>query len=164
MGFGLIGGVGTMRIPFVSLLLQGIPELTAVVILAFAIARIPLKWNRALLIGTILAFCAYVVRLLPFPFASHSILLLFLLFIVLTRSSKGDVSLSFLASLSSLFALVICEFSCMSLVMYIFGFTPQTLFKNLVIRIAVGEPQVILLLVSSFLLNKFYIKSDCLDF
>lgn len=144
-----------MNIPFISLLLQGIPELTAVVLLSFVIAGIPLKWKRALLIGTILGLCGYVVRQLPIPFGSHTILLLFLLFMVLTKLSKGNVGLSFIASVLSLLTLTIYEFISFSLFMQIFGFTPETLFKNLVIRIVVGEPQVVLLLVSAFLFNRF---------
>lgn len=144
-----------MKISFVSLLFQGIPEITAIVILAFVIAEIPLKWYKAFLIGTILAFCMYVVRLLPIPFGFHSILLLFLLFIVLTKSSEGDVGLSFIASSLSSLTLAIYEFGCISLIMYIFEFTPETLFKNPVMIIVVGEPQVILLLVTACLVNKF---------
>lgn len=145
-----------MRIPLLALLLQGIPEQTAVITLAFVIAGIPLKWNRILLIGIFLAFCAYLVRLFPIPFGIHSILLLYVLFIILTWITKGDVGLSFIASSSSFLVLVIFEFSCMSLFMFIFGFTPETLFNDLVIRIVVGEPHVLLLFISAFLLNKLY--------
>jgi hypothetical protein len=154
-----------MNIPFVSLLFQGIPEITAVVILAFVIARVPLKWNKALLLGTILAFCVYVVRLLPIPFGSHTILLLFLLFIVLTRSAKGDAGLSFIACLVSLLALAIYEFTCFSLFMQITGFKSEAIFKeDLLLRILVGELQVLLLLFSAFLLNKFLHKRDFANF
>lgn len=146
-----------IKIPLIALLLQGIPEETAVITLAFVIAGIPLKWNRVLLTGIVLAFCAYVVRLFSIPFGIHTILLLFTLFIILTRLSKGDVGLSFIASSLSFLALGILEFSCMSLFMLVFGFTPETLFNNLVIRIVVGEPQVLLLFISAFLLNKLYI-------
>ena len=149
--------VRSIRIPLIALLLQGIPEQTAVITLAFVIARIPLKWNKILLIGIVLAFCAYVVRLFPIPFGLHTILLLFVLLIILTYITKGDVGLSFIASSSSFLALVIFEFSCMSLFMLIFGFTPETLFNDLIIRIAVGEPHVFLLFISAFLINKLYI-------
>lgn len=57
-----------MNIPLIALFLQGIPETVALVTLAFVIARIPLKWNKALLFGTVLALCAYVVRLFFHPF------------------------------------------------------------------------------------------------
>ena len=146
-----------IKIPLIALLLQGIPEQTAVITLAFVIAGIPLKWNKVLLTGIVLAFCAYVVRLFPIPFGIHTILLLFVLFIILTFITKGDVGLSFIGSSSSILALGIFEYSCMSMFMLIFGFTPETLFNDLNIRILVGEPQVLLLFISAFLINKLYI-------
>ena len=148
-----------IKIPLIALLLQGIPEQTAVITLAFVIAGIPLKWNRVLLIGIVLALCAYVVRQFSIPFGIHTILLLGILFVILTRLSKGDVGLSFIASSSSFLVLVIFEFSCMTLFMHIFGFTPETLFNDVTLRIVVGEPQVLLLFISAFLLNKLYLTT-----
>lgn len=149
--------VRSIRIPLIALLFQGIPEETALVTLAFVIAEIPLKWNRILFIGIFLAFCAYVVRLLPIPFGIHTVSILFILCIIVIWLNKGDVALSFIASSSSMLALVIFEFSCMSLFMLIFGFTPEALLDDLVIRIVVGEPHVLLLFISAFLINKLYI-------
>jgi hypothetical protein len=148
----------------IALLLQGIPEQIAVVTLAFVIARISLKWNKVLLIGIVLAFCAYVIRLFPIPFGIHTILLIFLLFIFLTRLGKKDVSLSFFASLVAILVLGIFEYSCISLFMLVFGFTPETLFNDLVIRIVLGELHVLLLFISAFLLNKVYLKRGCWKF
>ncbi|MDR3601104.1 MAG: hypothetical protein P4L49_11590 [Desulfosporosinus sp.] len=149
--------VRSMRIPLLALLLQGIPEQTAVVTLAFVIAGIPLKRNKILLLGICLAFCAYVVRLLPIPFGIHTILLLLILFVYLSRISKGDVGLAFIASSASMLVLVIFEFSFLSLFMFVFRFTIETLCNDLFLRIVVGEPQVLLLFSLAFLLNKRYI-------
>jgi len=150
--------VGSIKIPWIALLFQGVPELTAVVTLAFVIARIPLKWNKILLIGIVLAFISYVVRLLPILFGIHLFLLIILLFIALTWLGKSDIGLSLIASLLSFLALVIFEFVCLSLLMPVFGVTPETLFSNLVIRISIGEPQVLLLFIAAFSLNKFTLK------
>ena len=147
-----------INIPLIAFLLQGIPELIAEVTLAFVIARIPLKWNKILLIGIVLATISYVVRLFPIPFGVHLFLLIILLFIALTWQGKGDLSLSLLASLFSILTLVIFEFVCLSLLMPVFGVTPETIFTNLVIRIVITEPQVILMFISAFLLNKFIPK------
>lgn len=105
-----------------------------------------------------LAVCAYVVRLFPIAFGFHTILLLLILFVILTRLTKGDVGLSFIASSASFLFLGIIEFCCMSLFMLISGFTPETLFRNISIWILVGEPQVFLLFISAFLLNKIVKK------
>ncbi|MHB8126857.1 MAG: hypothetical protein ACYDEJ_14725 [Desulfitobacteriaceae bacterium] len=152
-----------INIPLIVLLLQGIPETVAVVTLAFVIARIPLKWNKILLIGSILAFCAYIVRLFPIPFGIHTILQIILLFIALTWLGKGDFSLSLVATLLSFLALVIFELGCISLLMPIFGVTPNTLSTNTKIMIIIAEPQVFLLFISAFLLKKFYLKRGYLN-
>lgn len=151
-------GVGFIHISLISLLLQGIPENTALVTLAFVIARIPLKWNKALLIGTVLAICAYVVRLFHLPFGVHTIVLIILLFIFLTWFGKGDYSLYLLASLLSSLALVILETCFLSLIMLVFGATPEILYTDDVIRIVITEPQVLLLFTFAFLLNKLYLR------
>ena len=148
----------SINIPWIALLLQGIPELTGVVTLAFVIAKIPLKWNKILLIGIVLAFISYVVRLFPIPFGMHLFLLIILLFIALIWLGKGDFSLSLVASLLSVLTLVIFEFVCLSLLMPVFGVTPETLFTNLVVRIAIGEPQVVLTFIFAFLLSKLIQK------
>jgi hypothetical protein len=140
------------------MLFQGIPEQIAVATLAFVIAKIPFKWNKVILIGIILAFCAYVVRLLPIPFGIHLILLIVVLFIALLWLGKGDFSLSLIASLLSFLALVIFEYVCLSLLMPVFGLTQESLSTDLVKRIIIGELQVILLFITAFLLNKFYKK------
>ncbi len=147
--------MGSINVPWIALLLQGIPEGIAVVTLAFVIAKIPLKWNRILLIGIVLAVISYVVRLFPIPFGVNIFLQIILLFLALTWLGKGDFSLSLIASLVSFLALAICEFACLALLMPVFGVTPETLFTNLVIRIEIGEPQVVLIFIAAFLLNKF---------
>jgi len=153
-------GCVTINIPWIALLLQGIPELTAEVTLAFVIARIPLKWNKILLIGIALALISFFVRQSSIPFGVHLFLLIILLFIALIWLGKGDFSLSLMASLLSVLALVIFEFVCLSLLMPVFGVTPETLFSNLVIRIVITEPQVILIFISAFLLKKFLQKKE----
>lgn len=140
------------------MLLQGIPEQIAVVTLAFVIAKIPLKWNKVILIGIILAFSAYIVRLLPIPFGIHLILLIVLLFIALLWLGEGDFSLSLIACLLSFLALAIFEYVCLSLLMPVFGLTLESLSTELVKRIVIGEFHVLLLFITAFLLNKFYKK------
>ncbi|WP_461388101.1 hypothetical protein [Desulfosporosinus fructosivorans] len=144
----------------IVLLLQGIPEQIAVVTLAFIIAKIPWKWSKVLLIGGVLAFFAYGIRLLPIPFGIHTILLLLILSICLARLGKIDIGLSFFASLVTFLVLAIFEYCCMSLYMLFFGFTPETLFNDPVIRIVVGAPHVLLLFILAFLVKSYFKKEN----
>lgn len=110
------------------------------------------------MIGIVLAFISYVVRLFPIPFGIHTILLIILLCIALIWLGKGDFSLALLASLLSFLALTIFEFVCLSLLMPVFGLTPETLSTDPVIWSVIAEPQVLLLFLSAFLLNKLQKK------
>lgn len=142
----------------IALLLQGIPEQTAVVTLAFVIARITIMWNKILKIGILLALLSYVLRLSSVPFGVHTILLIIILLIALTWLGKGDLSLSLIACLLSFLALAIFEFVCLTVLMWMLGVTTEILFSNLVMRIVVTEPQVILLFIAAFILNKLMKK------
>lgn len=149
-----------VNIPLIALLLQGIPEQTAVVTLAFVIARIPLRWKIIFPIGIGLSTCAYLLRLLPITFGIHTILLIILLFIALTRQSNADFSQSLIASLLSFLVLIIFEFISISSLMFVLGITPETIFSDTVLRILSGEPQVLLTFVMAFLLNKIFINKE----
>lgn len=147
-----------MKIPVLVLLFQGIPENIALVTLAFVIAEISIKWHRIILIGTVLAVCAYILRQLPIPFGIHMIVNLILLFIFLIRQGQGDLSLSLISTISSYLALIILETVCFSLLMPVFGVTPKTLSSNLSIWILIGETHVLVLFGLAFLFNKLYRK------
>ena len=122
------------------------------------IAKIPLDWRKIILIGTVLAFGAYILRLFPIAFGLHTILQIVLLVIVLTLLGKAELSLSLIASLLSFLTLAIFEFICLSLLMPVFNVTPETLFADPIKRIVLGEPNVLLLFISAFLLNKYVHK------
>lgn len=128
--------------------------------LAFVIVRIPLRWKIIFPIGIGLATCAYLLRLLPIPFGTHTILLIILLFIALTRQSNADFSQSLIASLLSFLVLIIFEFISISSLLFVLGITPETLFSDTVMRILLGEPHVLLIFVMAFLLNKIFINKE----
>ena len=111
-----------------------------------------------MILGIALAFISYVMRLFTIPFGLHTILQIILLFIALTWLGKEDFSLSLVASLLSVLVLGIIEFVCLSLLMPVFGVTPETLFADPIKRIIIGEPIVLLLFISAFLLNKLLQK------
>ncbi|WP_425804965.1 hypothetical protein ACHOLT_00515 [Desulfitobacterium sp. Sab5] len=144
-----------MNIPILALLLQGIPELIAVVTLSFVIARIPLNWKQIVEFALILAFFSYLIRLTPLPFGLHIILLIILLSSMLIKISNGNLSLSLIACIVSYMTLGILELASLSLLMPVFHLTTTEIYTNEWIRILVGEPHVILLFIFAFLLNRF---------
>ncbi|MDD4346541.1 MAG: hypothetical protein PHZ11_06585 [Desulfitobacteriaceae bacterium] len=150
----------SINIPLISLLVQGIPEQIAVVTLAFVIARIPMEVKKIVPFGIILAVTAFVVRSFAIPFGIHTTVLIILLFIALIWVSKGNISLSIIATLLSFLALAVCEFICMSLLMSAFKVTPEILSTNLLVRFIITEPQVLLLFTLAFVLNKIFSKKE----
>lgn len=140
--------------PFITFLLYGIPEQSAVTALAFAIANVPLKWSRIVSIGTILALCAYVVRLLSIPFGTHTVLLIFILFMFLTKFVKGDLSKALIASLMSFLTLIIFEMATYLLLRPIFGVSTEALLTNPTVKILIASPQVMFLFMLAFIIHK----------
>lgn len=145
--------VDLINIPFIALLLQGIPEQIAVVTLASVIARIPLNWKKMIPMGIFLALLVYIARLLPAPFGLHTLILIIVLFGYLLYHNR-DLSLSLIASLVSFFALTIFEVSFLSVFMRCFHITKETIFGDPAVRILVGMPQVILIFFTALVISK----------
>ena len=143
-----------MKIPVLALILQGIPEQIAVATLAFVIAKIPLQWKRIVLIGVLLAFSSYVLRLFPITFGIHTIVIIGLLFILLVKIAKGNLNTALTASLLSFLGLIIAETVCLSILMPLFGVTSEMLFSNITIRVLITLPQVFLLFMLAFVVFK----------
>ena len=136
------------------------PEQIAVVSIAFAIAKLPFRWREIIPMGILLAFTAYGVRLFPLPFGTHTLILIFILFIVLTLKVKGDVSLSLVACLLSYSAMFVFELVCLSILMAVFKVSNDTLFNNQLIRVLFTEPQVVLLFSTAFLIRRKRVTHD----
>ncbi len=90
-------------------LLQGIPEMMGVFALSLALARVPLRWGRILLVGTVLASVVYFVRLLPVTFGLHTIAGVLLLAIFLVKATHLSSSKSFIVVIVSVVVLAILE-------------------------------------------------------
>ncbi len=149
-----------MKIPFLALILQGIPEQIAIVTLAFVIAKIPLEGKKIIPIGLVIAFSSYFLRLLPITFGIHTIIIMVLLFILLFKVGKSNINTSLIASLISFLTIIIVETICLSLLMPAFGVTSEILFTNTTIRILISLPQVLVLFVLAFILLKIRTRRD----
>lgn len=149
-----------MKIPLIALILQGIPETIAVATLAFVIARIPLEWKKLVLIGVILAFTSYVLRLFPITFGIHTILSIGLLFILLIKLGRSNINTALISSLLSYLAIIITETVCVSILMPLFGVTSDVLFTNTKVRILISYPQVLVMFMLSFVVYKIRIRKE----
>lgn len=142
-----------ISIPWLALFLQGIPEQIAVVTLASVIAKLPLKWMKIVPMGALLAIIAYAVRSLPLPFGTHTLIILLLLFVFLIKS-KAEISLSLIACLTTILALIIYELVCLTTLTTLFWISNETLGDNQLVRVLVTEPQVVLLFLTAFVIRR----------
>lgn len=147
-----------MNIPLLAFIFQGIPELIGVVTLAFVIKRTPLQWTKIIPIALVLAVVSFIIRRFPIPFGLHTIFIIFLLFLFLIWIGEKDISMSLLASLLSLLAVIFFETISLSILMPLFGITSETMLTDSYTRILIAEPQVVLLFITSYLLHRLLPK------
>lgn len=143
-----------MKIPFIALILQGIPEQIAVVTLAFVIGKIPLQWKKIVVIGIMLAFTSYILRMFPITFGIHTIFIIGLLFILLIKIGKSNINSALITSLISFLGLIVTETICLSILMPIFGVNSEMILNDTTIRILITFPQVLVLFIIAFIIYK----------
>ncbi|KJS87709.1 MAG: hypothetical protein JM58_03330 [Peptococcaceae bacterium BICA1-8] len=143
-----------MNISFSVVLLQGIPEQIAVVILALSIARQPFKWREVIFVGIILAITAFMVRLLPITFGVHTVVLIGLLFAYLSFIKKVDLSSAILSSLLSFLVLIVSESLIVPTIMNLFAISREELLTNDFIRILITLPHVLIIFFVALFIKK----------
>lgn len=143
-----------MEIPLIALILQGIPEQIALVTLTFVLARVRLEWKNIVMFGILLAFTAYVLRLLPITFGIHTIIIMGMLFVFSIHFYQAPLLTSLKASLLGMLVLIIVEFVCFTLLTNLFGISFKTYLTDVTIRILLGLPQVFLLFILAFIILK----------
>lgn len=149
-----------MQIPFLAVIIQGIPEQIAVVTLAFVIAKLPLEWRKIILLGITLALTSYAVRLLPITFGIHTILLIGLLFFLVFKFGQCALNTALIASLASFLTLIIVETISISALMYMSNLTPDTIFSDTTTRIIISYPQVLIVFFIAFVVRKVKSKRE----
>lgn len=143
-----------MRIPFIAWIFQGIPECIGIAALILSLEGTPFNWRTIGLIGFLQAVIAYVVRLLPFTPGAH----VFLLPISLALLASFFVQIRLDKAL--IYAVIITVFiTCWEILMHlIVGFlgigTLQEINTDNLLRIIVSTPQVIMLFITAFYLQR----------
>jgi len=93
--------------------LQGIPECVGLLALSLALARAPLRWGHILYGGIFLTTVNYVIRSLPVTFGFHLPVVIFLIFLLITKFTTIKPSKAIVAILSSLVVFALLEY-CIS--------------------------------------------------
>lgn len=144
-----------MAISFNHLLIFGIPEGICIVFLAFALSKVKLHWKKVIPIGIFLSFSAFILRLLPITFGVHTIVYIGLLFYFLVKVGKVPLVNAITNSLATFLLVIIFETTTSSLIMKIFEINQTQLNENLLTRLLVIYPHIILLFISALLVKRY---------
>lgn len=138
-------------------LIQGIPESSGIVAFSLALLRVPLRWKRIILVGTVLALIIFAVRSLPFILGIHTAAAIFFLVIVINRATHLPVTKIFISVFVSFSTLLLLEFVIMGIFFAATGFDPNsTIVENdNVLWVLSGMPQALLLNVFAVLVARF---------
>lgn len=143
-----------MAIPIVAWLFQGIPESIAVTALVFSLGTERLHWRTIILVGMLQAISIYLVRLLPLNMYFHVIIAAVTLAFLCAKFGQIDIELSYIYSLVALLAVLIFEFGFMYLADYFHIITYAQFLSDVKLRILVGLPQVIGVLLLALFISR----------
>ncbi|HHV64131.1 MAG TPA: hypothetical protein GXX46_03525 [Peptococcaceae bacterium] len=141
-----------MVIPFPALIFQGIPEQIALVTLAFVLAKLKLEWPKIILFAMVLTFTAYFIRYFSPTFGIHTIVLMGMLFIFFVERYNVPVIKSLKISVSVAVILIITESILLNSLMKLFSLSFEVLNENIIYRILITWPQVLILFLLSFII------------
>lgn len=137
-------------------LIQGIPESSGIIALSLALLRVPLRWKRIILAGTVFALIIFAIRSLPFTFGIHTAAAIFLLVIAIARTTHITVTRSFIAVLASYVIIALLEIVISEIFFAVTKLDPYTVIaeNNLSWKLS-GLPQAFILIFMALLVSKY---------
>lgn len=140
------------KIPIVSAVLQGIPESAALIFLTMVILKAKFKWKTVVVLGIILTATAFFIRMLPFAFGVHTVLLMLVLSFIVSYVTKYDMIKVIPAVLGSGILLIVYEFVSYKSIMYLFNLSFEAIVDSIMLKIAIGTSHTILLFLTGFII------------
>jgi len=135
--------------------LQGIPEVTGVVALSLAIAGVPLRWRLIAAAGTVLTIIIFIIRSLPLTFGLHTIAVILMVTLFITKTTRVTSANSFVAAMSSITVLMILELAINKLFFTITRLDPQAVISNNFLWKLLGLPQAVLMILLAVIVAKY---------
>jgi len=148
-----------MPIPFLALILQGIPESIALAILGYLFADTALNRPRIIILGLSIAFTAYLIRLFPAGFGFHILAIIFIIFIFLIYVEKINVITALTSAFLPQVLLIVIEIACLTFFSFLNGqdlysFVANT-YNNVYQRIAVSWVHTFILFMLAYVISYF---------
>ncbi|MBS4025536.1 MAG: hypothetical protein KGZ96_07650 [Clostridia bacterium] len=131
--------------------------------LALVLAERKLEIKKVLFVGMALAVIVFGVRLLPLTFGVHTIIFIIALAALLNMATKANLSKCLLFALIAEIALIITEMAVVGVILYFIGLDFDYILSNSFLRIIVGWPQIIIVLLIALGINKRLNKTNSLS-
>lgn len=140
---------------FLLFLLQGIPELSGVIALSLALAKVPLRWGRIIAGGTILAVVIFLIRTFSFTFGLHTVALLLLTVILITTVTRVPPTKAFVVALISIIFLGFFELIITKVLFTLLKLDPQQVISNYLVWKLLSLPQAVIMIFVALLIPRF---------
>ncbi len=136
--------------------LQSIPESVGVVALSLALAKVPLRWGRIIVVGAVLSLIIFGIRATSFPAGLHTVAGLLFIVIVLTGVAGVPPTKSFVVALASLILLAFLEVIITGGLITLFRIDyQQMLSENYLAWKLLTLPQAAILIILALLVSRF---------
>lgn len=148
--------VGVAKVEkFLLFLLQGIPEMSGVVALSLALARVLLHWGRIIAAGTVMAIIIFFIRTSSFAAGLHTVATLLLMVILITTATRVPPTKAFVVSLISLIFLGFLELIITEVLFTLLKLDPQQVISNYLIWKLLSLPQAAIMIFVALLIPRF---------
>lgn len=138
----------------VFFLAQGIPEITGLIALIFAIARVSIPWKEVILLGAIFAVVSYLMQT-HFPyFGMHTVLILFLIILYVARRGQVSIVKSFMAGVLAATTVALLELLVTNTVYIIFDLKSTDLLVDRILWSILGMPQAMMLILIAIIVSR----------
>ncbi|TYO95322.1 hypothetical protein [Desulfallas thermosapovorans] len=135
-------------------LLQGIPETIATTGLSLAFARIPLRWVPIAIGGAIISIIGSAIKLLPFALGLHTIAVLLMIVLFISKTTRTSPVKSFIVTISSILILILLELVIHLAISKLTHLNLQTAATDQLLWILIGLPQAIIVFILALLISK----------
>jgi len=144
-----------MKIPLISLIFQGIPEMIGLCAVSFSMLNLKLEWKKIVPMGIILALSAYFVRLLPITPGIHTFILIIFLVTALRIVTQHTLTKIFYAVFIASIILAVAEFVFNQLIIIALNINYEKAMSDPIIWTFMGLPQIIILFTVALTKNKY---------
>lgn len=143
-----------MEIPFIAWVFQGIPESIGTAAVVISLSFHKLHWRLIIIIGLIQAAVMYSVRLLALTFGVHTVILIISLSLLSAWIAKIELRRAIIYANIAMMALAVTEFLFVYFIISLGLCSYNAIFDDLLTRILVGTPQVVVLFLAAILYSR----------